>query len=104
MNQEWNGFYVPSLLTPMDLNEDGINDVVFYQGTKPSPAVSTITYVDVSATVGGKVNSQLLKNGTSGELTWMNNIIRFWEDKMYYYPIPTTDLVTNPNLGQNPGW
>ena len=104
MNQEWNGFYVPSLLTPMDLNEDGINDVVFYQGTKPSPAVSTITYVDVSATVGGKVNSQLLKNGTSGELTWMNNITRLWEDKMYYYPIPTTDLVTNPNLGQNPGW
>jgi hypothetical protein len=104
MNQEWNGFYVPSLLTPMDLNEDGINDVVFYQGAKPSPAVSTITYVDVSATVAGKVNSQLLKNGTSGELTWMNNITRLWEDKMYYYPIPTTDLVTNPNLGQNPGW
>jgi hypothetical protein len=104
MNQEWNGFYVPSLLTPMDLNEDGINDVVFYQGNKPSPAVSTITYVDVSATVSGKANSQLLKNGTSGELTWMNNITRLWEDKMYYYPIPTTDLVSNPNLGQNPGW
>jgi hypothetical protein len=46
----------------------------------------------------------LLKNGTSGELTWMNNITRLWEDKMYYYPIPTTDLITNPNLGQNPGW
>jgi starch-binding outer membrane protein, SusD/RagB family len=103
MNQEWNGFYVPALNTPMDLNEDGINDVVFYQGTKPSLG-SALTYVDVSATVAGKVNSQLLKNGTSGELTWMNNIVRLWEDKMYYYPIPTTDLVTNPNLGQNPGW
>jgi hypothetical protein len=103
MNQEWNGFYVPALNTPMDLNEDGINDVVFYQGTKPSLGTS-LTYVDVSATVSGKTNPQLLKNGTSGELTWMNNIVRFWEDKMYYYPIPTTDLVTNPNLGQNPGW
>ncbi len=103
MNQEWNGFYVPALNTPMDLNEDAINDVVFYQGTKPSLG-SALTYVDVSATVSGKVNSQLLKNGTSGELTWMNNIVRMWEDKMYYYPIPTTDLVTNPNLGQNPGW
>jgi hypothetical protein len=103
MNQEWNGFYVPALNTPMDLNEDGTNDVVFYQGTKPSLG-SSLTYVDVSATVSGKVNSQLLKNGTSGELTWMNNIQRLWEDKMYYYPIPTTDLVTNPNLGQNPGW
>ncbi len=104
MNQEWNGFYVPELKTPMDLNEDGILDVAFYQGTKPSPAVSGVTYVDVSATVSGKVNSQLLKNGTSGELTWMNNIVRKWEDKMYYYPIPKTDLITNPNLGQNPGW
>ncbi|MBK7133080.1 MAG: RagB/SusD family nutrient uptake outer membrane protein [Bacteroidales bacterium] len=103
MNQEWNGFYVPALNTPMDLNEDAINDVVFYQGTKPSLG-SALTYVDVSPTVSGKVNSQLLKNGTSGELTWMNNIVRMWEDKMYYYPIPTTDLVTNPNLGQNPGW
>lgn len=104
MNMEWNGFYVPELVTPMDLNEDGILDVAFYQGTKPSPAVSGVTYVDVSATVSGKTNSQLLKNGTYGELTWMNNIKRKWEDKMYYYPIPQTDLITNPNLGQNPGW
>jgi hypothetical protein len=103
MNQEWNGFYVPTLSTAMDLNEDGIMDVVFYQGTKPNLG-SALTYVDVSALVAGKVNSQLLKNGTTGELTWMNNITRKWEDKMYYYPIPTTDLVTNPNLGQNPGW
>lgn len=104
MNQEWNGFYVPELNKPMDLNEDGILDVAFYQGTKPSPAVSGVTYVDVSPTASGKVNSQLLKSGTSGELTWMNNITRKWEDKMYYYPIPKTDLITNPNLGQNPGW
>lgn len=104
MNLEWNGFYVPELVTPLDLNEDGILDVAFYQGTKPSPAVSGVTYVDVSPTVGGKSNPQLLKNDTYGELTWMNNIKRKWEDKMYYYPIPQTDLITNPNLGQNPGW
>jgi len=104
MNMEWNGFYVPQLVTPLDLNEDGILDVAFYQGTKPSPAVSGVTYVDVSPTVGGKTNPMLLKNNTSGELTWMNNIKRKWEDKMYYYPIPQTDLITNPNLGQNPGW
>ncbi|HLP71666.1 MAG TPA: RagB/SusD family nutrient uptake outer membrane protein [Bacteroidales bacterium] len=103
MNQEWNGFYVPALNTPMDLNEDGTNDVVFYQGTKPSLG-SSLTYVDVSATASGKTNPQLLKNGTNGELTWMNTIKRKWEDKMYYYPIPQSALITNPNLGQNPGW
>lgn len=104
MNMEWNGFYVPELVTPMDLNEDGVPDVAFYQGNKPSPAEPGVTYVDVSPTVGGKTNPQLLKNDTKGELTWMNNIKRKWEDKMYYYPIPATDLITNPNLGQNPGW
>jgi len=104
MDQEWDGFYVPALVTPMDLNEDGILDVAFYQGAKPSPAVAGVTYVDVSATVGGKTNSQLLKNGTFGELTWMNEIVRKWDDKMYYYPIPQTDLQKNPALKQNPGW
>jgi starch-binding outer membrane protein, SusD/RagB family len=104
MNQEWNGFYVPALVTPMDLNEDGILDVAFFQGTAPKPPVSGVTYVDVSPLVGGKTNPQLLKNGTTGELTWMNNIKRKWEDKMYFYPIPQTDLITNPALGQNPGW
>ncbi len=104
MDQEWDGFYVPALVTPMDLNEDGILDVAFYQGAKPSPAVAGVTYVDVSATLGGKTNSQLLKNGTFGELTWMNEIVRKWDDKMYYYPIPQTDLQKNPALKQNPGW
>jgi hypothetical protein len=104
MNMEWNGFYVPALNTPMDLNEDGVLDVAFYQGTKPDPAAKGVTYVDVSAKIKDKDNSQLLKNGTFGEITWMNNIKRKWEDKMYYYPIPQTDLLQNPNLGQNPGW
>jgi starch-binding outer membrane protein, SusD/RagB family len=103
MNQEWNGFYVPALSSPMDLNEDGINDVVFYQDPQPSLG-KELTYVNVSAKVGSNTNPQLLKNGTSGELTWMNNIKRKWEDKMYFYPIPQTDLITNPALGQNPGW
>ncbi len=105
MEQEWNGFYVPALNTPMDLNEDGILDVAFYQGTKPTPAVAGVTYVDVSSKIGSATNSQILKNGTSGELLWMNEIPRKWADKNYYYPIPLTDIQRNPNLKpQNPGW
>jgi starch-binding outer membrane protein, SusD/RagB family len=104
MAMEWNGFYVPELVKPMDLNEDGILDVAFYQGTRPSPQVSGVTYVDVSPTVSGKTNTQLLKNGNSGEITWLNTIIRKWEDKHYYYPIPEPDRLANPALGQNPGW
>jgi len=102
MKMEWNGFYVPALNTPMDLNEDGINDVAFYQGTKPSLVVTE--YVNVSAMIGTNQNSQRLKNDTYGELTWMNNLERVWEDRHYYYPIPEADRLTNPKLGQNPGW
>lgn len=104
MLMEWNGFYVPELLTPMDLNEDGINDVVFFQGTKPSPALTGVTYVDVSEQISGKANSQRLKNNAFGELTWMNNLTRSWGDKHYLYPIPENDRLMNPALGQNPGW
>lgn len=103
MQQEWNGFYVPALNTPMDLNEDGILDVVFYQGTKPN--ISGVTsFVDVSEKIGNAVNSQQLKNGTSGELIWMNEIKRTWSDKNYLYPIPLNDLQRNPELKQNAGW
>lgn len=104
MQQEWNGFYVPALVTPLDLNEDGVLDVAFYQGTRPSPAVAGVTYVDVSPKIGSAINSQLLRNSTSGELIWMNEIPRVWADKNYYYPIPLTDLQRNPNLLQNEGW
>lgn len=104
MTQVWNGFYVPALVTPLDLNEDGVLDVAFYQGTRPSPAVAGVTYVDVSPKIGSATNSQLLKNGTSGELIWMNEIKRVWNDRNYLYPIPLTDLQRNPNLKQNPGW
>jgi len=103
MEKEWNGFYVPALNTPMDLNEDGILDVVFYQGTRPT--ISGVTsYVDVSPRIGNAVNSLQLKNGTSGELIWMSEIPRKWNDKNYLYPIPLNDLQLNPNLKQNPGW
>jgi hypothetical protein len=88
----------------MDLNEDGILDVVFYQGTKPSPAISGVEYVNVSPMIGSNQNSQRLKNDTFGELTWMNNLVRDWTERKYLYPVPATDLITNPNLGQNPGW
>lgn len=29
---------------------------------------------------------------------------RQWDDKMYFFPIPQSERMKNPNLGQNPGW
>ncbi len=104
MELEWNGFYVPELVTPLDLNEDGIMDVAFFQGTRPTPGVAGVTYINVSPMLGTAVNTHLLKNGTSGEITWLNTIKRKWEDKNYLYPVPEPARLANPDLGQNPGW
>ncbi|SEK96414.1 Starch-binding associating with outer membrane [Chitinophaga rupis] len=103
MDQVWNGFYVPALDTPMDLNGDGVNDVVFYQ-QKPATQLPGVTYVNVAATINGGVNPQRLSHDTYGELNWLNNISRKWNDKYYLYPIPEADRLMNPKLGQNPGW
>ncbi|QHV95234.1 RagB/SusD family nutrient uptake outer membrane protein [Spirosoma endbachense] len=103
MDQVWNGFYVPALDKPLDLNEDGKNDVVFYK-TKPATQLPGVTYVNVAETVNGVANPQRLKNDTSGELTWLSNIPRKWDEKYYLYPIPENDRLLNPKIGQNPGW
>jgi hypothetical protein len=95
--KQWNGFYVPTLNTPMDLNGDGIMDVAFYR-TMPSPTVPGVTYVNVNA------DPQKLSNGNSGELHWLDNVARDWQDYKYLYPIPYADLQLNPKLKQNPGW
>jgi hypothetical protein len=93
-----NGMYVPELGN-YDLNEDGIIDVCFYSGTRPSsPATES---VDVTPPTGpGK---RVLSDNTSGEIIW-NPGAREWLEKKYLYPIPETDLLKNPALLQNPGW
>ena len=104
MEMPWNGFYVPALNQPLDLNEDGKPDVAFYK-VMPTNPVAGVTYVNVAETIsGGTPNPQRLSQDTSGDLTWLNNIPRNWEAKHYLYPIPETDRLLNPKLGQNPGW
>jgi hypothetical protein len=103
MTKVWNGFYVPALDVPMDLNEDGIMDVAFYQ-VMPATRVPGVNYINVAPTVSGGPNPQRLSNNTSGELTWLTTTQRVFTDKNYLYPIPETDRLFNPTLGQNPGW
>jgi hypothetical protein len=103
MTKVWNGFYVPALDVPMDLNEDGIMDVAFYQ-VMPATRVPGVNYINVAPTLNGGPNPQRLSNNTSGELTWLSTTQRVFTDKNYLYPIPETDRLFNPALGQNPGW
>ncbi len=95
-----NGMYVPGL-GEYDLNEDGVMDVYFYQGAAPTPSNSRVALVDVSvSSAPGRIQ---LSNGTNGEVIW-NPGAREWLDKKYLYPIPESDRIMNPALGQNPDW
>jgi len=102
MAMSWNGFYVPTLDVPMDLNEDGDDDVVFTQNADFT--MEGVEVVNVAPTVSGTTNSRGLTDGSFGELTWLNNDPRYWEDKKYYYPIPASAIIENPTLTQNEGW
>jgi hypothetical protein len=103
MTKVWNGFYVPTLNVPMDLNDDGKPDVCFYQ-VMPANPVAGVNYINVAPTINGGPNPQRLSNDTSGELTWLSTTKRIFEQKNYLYPIPESDRLFNPKLGQNPGW
>lgn len=95
-----NGMYVPAL-GEHDLNGDGVNDVYFYQGQRPTSSTPGIAFVNV--TPSNAAGQLQLSNGTSGEVIW-NPGQREWADRKYLYPIPLADIERNPNLGQNDGW
>lgn len=103
MTKTWNGFYVPELNVPMDLNGDGKLDVCFYQ-VMPANPVAKVNYINVAQTVNGQVNPLRLSNDTSGELTWLINTKRIFEQRHYVYPTPEADLLFNTNLKQHPDW
>ena len=99
MEMEWRGIYIPAANTNIDLDENGTPDVNFMATTIPTAQrVAGVTYIQLTAT------DFKLANGTFGEIVWRNDIPRKWDPKNYLYPIPETDLLTNPALKQNPGW
>jgi hypothetical protein len=99
MEMEWRGIYVPQANQNIDLDENGTPDVNFmFTNIPTNQRVAGVTYIAVSG------QDFKLANGTSGEIVWRNDVPRKWEQKNYLYPIPEGDLLTNPELKQNPGW
>lgn len=49
------------------------------------------------------VEMQITKNGDSYTYNRVTKQ-RYWDDKMYLFPIPDSERRKNPNLTQNPGW
>lgn len=51
------------------------------------------------------ITEMKLTLGDDGTISYARNTVsRQWDDKMYLFPIPQTELMKNPNLTQNPGW
>jgi hypothetical protein len=120
LKKSWYGMYVPQLNAPIDLDHSGTFDVIFYTSTAGLDAAKALTgdwnkakatcatiYVEEGA--GSSKQLQLVEKVQGAEgyyLTWdkPNDYKRVWGNKQYFYPIPSTVMVKNPNITQNAGW
>lgn len=96
LTKTFKGMYFPGPGS-YDLDKNGKIDLVIYEGTKPTVAGAQLL----------KLGSEiLLENGSKGGNIVVNGHItkKFNEARDYLYPIPTQELLLNPNLTQNPNW
>lgn len=97
LEKPYTGIYVPGKDQLLDLNQDGKPDVSFVDNV-PADRVSGVVYFLLDN------NTSKLSPGDKGNLIWLSNIPKKFEDKMYLNPIPSNEIVLNPSLKQNPGW
>lgn len=97
LQMPYDGMYVESLNTLIDMNQDGVYDVSFVYKIPSDPQKGVYYYIIDD-------NQYKLSNTTSGTLILMQNLTRTFLPHQYLYPIPHSAIVLNENLGQNPGW
>ncbi|GAA3575748.1 RagB/SusD family nutrient uptake outer membrane protein [Snuella lapsa] len=94
LEEHFNGMYF-SGLGQFDLDGNGSFDIELFQG---SPAFNTPQTLEI----GGVIT---LENGVDGNLVpFADRTKTFDESRDYLYPIPSGDILLNPNLDQNPKW
>lgn len=95
LTEQFKGMYFPAP-GAYDLDKNGKTDVQIYTGPRPSGS-------GVLLKLGSDID---LANGTNGGNILINRNIpkKFNESRDYLFPIPTQELLLNPNLVQNPGW
>jgi starch-binding outer membrane protein, SusD/RagB family len=51
------------------------------------------------------ITQMKLTKNLDGSLNYERKVVnRVWDEKMYFFPIPQTEIMKNPNLTQNIGW
>ena len=113
MKMSWTGMYISGINQPLDVDNDGIHDVIYYTdeaGLAAAEALlnNSLAYrVPVSTDPGAStIQVHPAGNGTGYHLAWMtqSDHLKVWGPKQYFYPIPINALNLNPNLKQNTGW
>lgn len=89
----WNGIYV---------SKDEYNNGFTFNGKKYTVSKTRSTSETNYKISTSSDGAWTLSAGDHGYLIY--NYKLQWDDKKYLYPIPTTALNVNPNLGQNDGW
>jgi hypothetical protein len=97
LERSYDGLYVPGKNLLLDLDENGKPDVCFVDQL-PANRVSGVVYFLLDN------NTKKLSQGDKGNLIWLSNLPKTYEDKKYFYPIPFNETLLNPNLKQNSGW
>ncbi|MGV3704351.1 MAG: RagB/SusD family nutrient uptake outer membrane protein [Arcticibacter sp.] len=86
-----------------DFTGDGAADVFLHTGSTSSAPSSVTSFINVNQrTLRNPITGQ--QNATSGNLDPFPQGGIFLEERDYYAPIPSEDLILNKNLTQNPGW
>lgn len=99
----YKGMYVEKVGVPFDMNSDGTNDAIVLnsQDEYDESTMAGLQRIILGADSpnGGKVLE--LSNGDSGNIILHGETRKAFEDYEYLYPIPTPELILNPNLSQN---
>ncbi len=96
MAEMFMGMYFPSD-GAHDLDQDGKIDVVILEEL-PEDRLPDVQYWKLG-------EAFVLSEGDKGNLIVHPTIAKvFNESQHYFFPLPRTELLLNPNLSQNPGW
>jgi len=109
----WTGMYISGVNQPLDVDHNGIHDVIYYtdnDGLAAAEAASNNPN-PYRVRVSTDRNAEIIQvheagDGTGYYLAWFthNDDKKVWGPKQYLYPIPVGALNLNPQLTQNPGW
>lgn len=107
------GMFIADLNKPLDVDHNGVDDVIYYTGADELNAAlkqsnnDNIMKVEVSTDLNASSKIQVQPaDGKGYNLAWDkgSDVEKVWGEKQYLYPIPVAAINENPNLEQNTGW